>query len=63
MAAIFKIATRYYKILTTIYIAKRKCYWVNKRAIFGMMIPCDLTFKFRIGSSHFEKIQYGRQVF
>ena len=51
MAAIFKIATRYYKILTTIYIAKWKCYWVNKSASFSMMIPCDLTFKFNLGTT------------
>ena len=39
MAAIFKMATRYYKVLTTLEIAKWKCYRVDKSAIFGIMIP------------------------
>ena len=51
MAAIFKIATTYFNILTTLYIAKWKCYWVNKSAIFGMMIHWEPIFHFGLGAN------------
>ena len=58
MAVIFKMVTGYYKILTTLYIAKWKCCWVNKSAIFGMMIPWEPIFHFGLGAN-LKKIQYG----
>ena len=51
MAANFKIATRYYKILITLYIVKWNCYLVDKSAIFGMMIPWNLIFDFGLGAT------------
>ena len=51
MAANFQIATRYYKILITLYVVKWNCFLVDKSAIFGRMIPWNLIFNFGLGAT------------
>ena len=58
MAAIFKMATRFYKILITFLCSQMKCHQVNKSANFGMMIPWEPIFHFGLGAN-LNKIQYG----
>ena len=57
MAAIFKMATRFYKILTFL-CSQMKCHQVNKSANFGTLIPWEPIFQFGL-RANLKKIQYG----
>ena len=58
MAAIFKMATRCYKILINFLCSQMKCHKENKSANFGILIPWEPIFHFSLGAN-LNKIQYG----